>query len=116
MKRNQKGGGAIAAWCSPLSVFETRNAHDLIDKMACKAVNAWSAHLPLINEMLVFIRSFCVALLTGVQVVISPEHTKTLQGGGFSSKAEVQQALFDATNVTYAYHISKVTLYIRTVP
>jgi len=84
---------AVAGGPEQLVDFETRNAHDLIDKMACKAVNAWSAHLPLINEML---------------VVISPEHTKTLQGGGFSSKAEVQQALFDATNVTYAYHISKV--------
>lgn len=84
---------AVSSGPEQLVDFDTRDAGDLIEKLASKAAGAWGAHFPMINETL---------------VVISPEHAKTLQQGGYSSKALLQRALFDATNAGFAAVIHRL--------
>lgn len=43
-------------WCrgpEQLVDFDTRDADDLVEKLATKASQAWAAHFPLLNETLV---------------------------------------------------------------
>jgi len=84
---------AVSSGPEQLVDFDTLDADDLVEKMASKASQAWASHMPLINETL---------------VVISPEHAHTLQKGGYKSKAQLQQALFDASNMVLAANIHKV--------
>ena len=74
---------AISSGPEQLVDADTTDANVLIEKMAKKMSACWGAHIPFLNEIIVF---------------VSPEHVRTLQRGGVKSKADLQQRLFHASN------------------
>ena len=82
-----------AGGTSQLTDFSTKDAGMLIDMYAGQMSQAMSQHLPMVNDL---------------NLIMSPEHHALLVKGGYTTKRQVQEALFRACNIRFAPHIANV--------